>query len=238
MIISKQYIIANQESERFHDLVVELSYFSKIIPEQEFIYKYYLANISSSIREQYTAPRTLHKIALANHYHYTEETMRSSTLALALNHLECLRLSSNRNPEEWTLICEDDIFIDNKNNFESMFSEIINKMPSDADIVWVSSGKKPLDASFMDVAGCLPKNPMILINNYFWKVSLSRYTDCILVKNSAAKELVNRFLTYKIAMPIDWEYNYILSIDDKVKSYWLHPAIIMQNPKFVDRPSH
>lgn len=238
MLISKQYIIAKKESERFHDLEMELSYFKKFISDQELVYKYYAANIDSSIRTKYTAPRTLHKIALANHYHYSEEIMGASTLALALNHLECLRMSADRNPDEWTLICEDDIFIPDKDNFESNFLNAINTIPLNADILWLSSGKKPLDASFMDITGRTATKPIDVLNNHFWKVSLSRYADCILIKNSSAKEVVNRLLTYKIAMPIDWEYNYILSIDDNIKSYWLHPAIIIQNPKFVDRPSH
>jgi hypothetical protein len=232
MIITNQYIIANQNSERFKDLEIELSYFSQFIPNQTFVYKYSSENITESIRKEYTAPRTLHKIALANHYHYTEENIGSSSIAVVLNHLECLNLAAHGDPDGWSLICEDDIFIVNKENFKIEFLAMFENRPKDAEIIWVSSGKKFLDASFRDVTGRSYHKPFKIVNNNFWKINLSRYADCILINNRIALEIANRIIKYKIAMPIDWEYNYILGIDNKINSYWLSPAIVMQNPKF------
>jgi hypothetical protein len=225
--------IASETSERFYILQRELALLEQICGAKTlYMYKYDTANIPTEMYEKYYGlmPYQARPIPKLEYFPF----FPTRAFAVVLNHIECLKHISNLNPNNWSIICEDDIFIEDKTSFENKFWSIFNGKPSDADILWISSGKKNLNCTYRDMVG---KDPDPSLNydkdKLFYKIPQSRYADCILIKNSAAHTICKLAEKYKINYPIDWEYNFWLIADPSLNSYWVQPAIIQQNPKFL-----
>ena len=229
------YVIADRSSNRYEKLQNELACLARFVVSNNNIhttYKYKKDSITDIDYDKYwTWPDDrISKIGWSEGICI----LNKISFSLCLNHLYCLISIGDKQSDEWSLICEDDIFIPNKDTFDIDFEIILKTVPNDADVVWVSSGKKPLDCTFRNVTGFDNPNPQNLVNDKYLPVNRSRYTDCILIKHSAAKFISQQFLTHKFTTPIDWEYNYILQMYDNIKSYWLTPAIIQQNSEFLN----
>lgn len=234
MILDSIYVIADVNSNRYEKLQNELACLARFVISKAEIHTAY----------KYEA-RSITDVDYYNYWAWPEgramvgwsEGMRmlpKRALAVCLNHLYCLTMIGKQNKtDEWSMICEDDIFIPNKDAFYTDFEAILNTFPEDADILWVSSGKKPLDSTFRNVTGFDYPGTLHLVKDKYIRINRSRYGDCILIKNSIANFIAKQFLIHKFTTPIDWEYNYILQIHDTIKSYWLTPAIIQQNPEFL-----
>lgn len=226
-------IISNKNSERFRDLQNELDYLARFVISRDnilYVYDYDKETITNVDYEQYcTLPNGRIN---ATGWSGSKSKIDKCQLSLCLNHLNCLKLIQSYDQNNWSIICEDDILIPKKELFELNFRSVIDNAPNDAKIIWISSGKKSLNCSFNDVRGFDNPHIPILVNKNFIHIQSSRYTDCILIKNGAAKFLAQKFIEHKFGLPIDWEYNYLLSLYPNIKSYWLTPAIIRQNPKY------
>lgn len=226
-------VIADVASDRFKKLQDELACLARFVSfytDISIVYEYTKDSVTDIDYYNYwTWPDSRAMVGWSEGICILNKT----SFSLCLNHLYCLTKIGNKHPDKWSLICEDDIFIPNKNTFEMDFEEILKSAPNDADILWISSGKKPLNCTFRDVVGCDYPGTIPIKNDKYLLVNRSRYTDCILIKNSVAKFIAEQFLIYRFATPIDWEYNYILQMHDTIKSYWLTPAIIQQNPEFL-----
>lgn len=233
MILDDIYVISDQNSDRFKDLQNELDYLARFVISNDhihYIYEYKASNIDKSHYDKY-ATWPIDRVKYINWDNYNQIIPRD--LSVCLNHLYCLSSIKNNDKNGWSLICEDDIFIENKESFNDQFNNVILNAPQDADILWISSGKKHLECTYKNVCGHDSPINLITVNENFIKVPKSRYADCILLKSQVAGLLEQKFLEYKIATPIDWEYNYILHKNPSIKSYWLSPAIIRQNPKYL-----
>jgi hypothetical protein len=230
--LDKLCIISDQKSERYPILQSELETLTRFVSFNQVRYCYRSAAITDYDYYKYWAwpDDRMSKINWAPESD-NNLMLSEKILSLALNHLFSLKIMSNGDENMWSMVCEDDIQIIDKDNFEKQFNQLWNYIPEDADIIWPSSGKQHPDCSFMDVTGFDPPH-QIEIKNNFAQVARSRYTDCIMIKNKTAKFLLDKFLEHKITTPIDWEYNYIFVLYPELKSYWLSPAIIKQNLNF------
>jgi hypothetical protein len=227
------YVISDKNSDRFKDLQNELDYLARFVISNDnihYIYEYNSSNVDETLYKKYATLPTDRTVCLGWDKH---NKIIPKDLSLCLNHLHCLSLIKNNNKNYWSLICEDDIFVENKEVFNDQFNQMMSNIPQDADIVWISSGKKHLQCTYRNVCGEDSHTNLIAVNENFIKVPRSRYTDCILLRSQVAELLEQKFLEYKIGVPIDWEYNYILHKNPNIKSYWLSPAIIRQNPKYL-----
>jgi hypothetical protein len=228
------YIIADTLSDRYQDLQSELACLARFVSSPDKIryrYPYHTKNISDDHYYSFwTWPDE--RISVTG-WNEGNIMINKKQFSLCLNHLSCLSRISNNNDNNWSLICEDDIYIPNKDSFDTEFAVMINEIPHDADIVWVSTGKKPLDCTYRDVCGYDSPTPLECVNTRFFHIQKSRYTDCILLKRDTAKFLQDKLVEHKIGLPIDWEFNYLLSKYPQIKSYWLMPALIQQNPKYI-----
>jgi len=233
-MIENIYVIADQLSDRYQDLQSELACLARFVSDTNKIRYLYRYNTESISDDHYSSFWTWpeEKIPVTG-WNEGNIILNKKSFSLCLNHLSCLSLISNKHDNHWYLICEDDIHIPKKDTFEKEFTSMMNDIPHDADIVWVSTGKKPLDCTYRDVCGHDSPAQLECINNRFVHIQKSRYTDCILLKRDTAKFLQEKLLEHKISFPIDWEFNYLLSKYSQIKSYWLMPAIIQQNPKYI-----
>lgn len=227
-------VIADHSSVRFPYLESQIKILSQLCNNIEYIYKYTESNIPSEVYKDYYGLFPYYKQPTYK-LNYSEYCSIRG-FAVVLNHLECLMKIDSFNDkcsDDWSLICEDDILIDDMNNFKDKFLDILNNKPNDADILWISSGKKDLNCTYRDVVGSDPDKSLNYDQNTtYWKIPRSRYGDCILLKNSVANKLLSTAKEYKISYPIDWEYTFWLMNDTTINSYWLQPAIIRQNPIF------
>lgn len=233
MMLDSIYVIADVNSNRYEKLQNELACLARFVISKtdiHTIYKYEAGSITDVDYYNYwTWPESRIMVGWSEGICI----LNKISFSLCLNHLYCLTNIGKKQPNGWSMICEDDIFIPNKDAFYTDFENILSDLPDGADIVWVSSGKKPLDCTFRNVTGFDSPTPLNLVKDKYLSVNRSRYTDCILIKNSIANFIAEQFLIYKFTTPIDWEYNYILQMHDTIKSYWLTPAIIQQNPEFL-----
>jgi hypothetical protein len=233
MMLDSIYVIADVNSERYDKLQNELACLARFVISNtniKTIYKYKKDSIRDIDYYRYwTWPDDRETIGWSEGI----KILNKTSFSLCLNHLECLISIMGKEQNKWSIICEDDIFIPNKNTFDTDFVDILTTMPKDADIIWISSGKKPVNCGFRDVTGYDSPEPLDILHNRYLPINKSRYADCILIKHSAAKFIAKKFLIHKFTIPIDWEYNYILNKYDSIKSYWLVPAIIQQNPEFL-----
>lgn len=227
-------VIADKASVRYQDLQSELACLARFVSSPKkikYVYKYHTDNITDlHYYSFWTWPEE--RITVTG-WNEGNIMLDKRWFSLCLNHLYCLSLISNSTNNDWSLICEDDLYIPEKNTFENDFMSMINDMPKDADIVWVSSGKKPLDCTYRNVCGYDSPTPLECTNDRFFHVQKSRYTDCILLKRDTARVLQDKLVENKIGLPIDWEFNYLLSKYSHIKSYWLMPALMQQNPKYI-----
>lgn len=246
MKLDKLCIIADKMSVRYPTLQGELDILTRFVSfnSTRYCYKYQSSSISDYDYYQYwTWPDE--RMAVINWW--PDDSIKSVNMkggslmlpkhsfSLALNHVFALKLMSEGDENMWSMVCEDDLQIPDKDNFENDINQLLTTIPDDADIIWPSSGKKNLDCTYADVCGFDPSEPITTINNFF-NISRSRYTDCILIKNKTAKFLADKLLEHRIATPIDWEYNYLLKLYPHIKSYWLSPAIFKQNLDFETKP--
>ena len=233
MILDDIYVISDKTSDRFKDLQNELDYLARFVISKDnihYVYEYEESDMDEKYYEQYA---TLPIDRMFSIGWGKNAPIIPRALSVCLNHLYCLSSIKNNNKNGWSLICEDDIFIENKENFNDQFNYTISNAPQDADILWISSGKKHLECTYRNVCGYDSPKDLITVNENFMEVPKSRYADCILLRSQLAGLLEQKFLEYKIGTPIDWEYNYILHNNPNIKSYWLSPAIIRQNPKYL-----
>ncbi len=229
MKLDQLCIISDNKSVRYAELQGELEILTRFVffNNINYIYKYDYKTLTDYDRSMFST-NAIDRIIRLN---YSEGQITDRSLAVCLNHLEALtKIGFDSDPNLWSIICEDDIYIANKSSFENELCDL-TALPNDAGIVWISSGKKPLDSTFRDVTGFdyvdCPKPVGRYVN-----IQRSRYADCILIKNETAKFIANKFIEHKFATPIDWEYNYLFSLYPQIISYWMMPALIQQNPKF------
>lgn len=247
MNLDQLCIIADDKSDRYIELQGELEILTRFVflNSIDRIYKYDYRELSDSDRSKYSTNAS-DRIAKLN---YTEGYIPDRALCVCLNHLTALeKIAQNPDPNQWSMICEDDIYIPNKSTIENDLQELNKNLPNDADLLWISSGKKSLDSTFRNVSGfdlsvILQQRSILMpsifstepkiINERYIEIPRSRYADCILIKNHIAKFIAEKFMEHKFATPIDWEYNYILTLYPQIVSYWMIPAILQQNPKFL-----
>lgn len=231
-ILDKITIISDQKGDRFDSLIEEIDVLRNLSEDIEYIYKYSVSSLGSDIYQKYCGilPYNRPKI----HKLIRSEYMSPKAFALAMNHVECLNIISKCDESKWSMVCEDDVYIPDKSNFLNQFIDLMTTKPSDADIIWISSGKKDLGCSYRNITGHDPLEEL----NYkhtekYCKIPESRYTDCILIKNSVSHILLDSINKYMISYPIDWEYNFLLKFHPNINSYWLQPSIIRQNPLYL-----
>lgn len=226
-------IITDTASDRYKDLQNELACLARFVisPSKiKYLYKYYEANIADDHYYGFwTWPED--RISVTG-WPKGNNMLNKRLLSLCLNHLCCLTTVGFNKDNSWSLICEDDFYIPNKQTFEEEFSSVLKDCPEDADIIWISSGKKSLNCTYRNVCGYDSKTEPEIVNDRFMHVQKSRYADCFLIKSNAAKFLQEKLISHKIGLPIDWEFNYLLSIYPQIKSYWLTPAIVRQNTSY------
>jgi len=225
--------IADKGSVRFQDLLEQISIIQGICGSICYTYKYNESNIDNNLFYSYYGlpPFNRNPVYKLSYKEY----FSTRAFAVVLNHLESFKIVSKKDPNNWSMICEDDILIDDKNNFANNLELIFNDKPQDSDILWVSSGKRDLNCTYRNITGEDPSSSLnYKCDTRFFKVSESRYADCVLLKNSVAEKFLKEAEIYKISYPIDWEYNFWLKNNPQINSYWLQPAIIRQNPKFLN----
>ncbi len=232
-MLDSVYVIADVSSERYEKLQNELACLARFVVSDTKIHTVYKYDRNSISDIDYYNYWTWPDKRIEMGWSEGICILNKISFSLCLNHLYCLTQIAKGQSDQWSIVCEDDIFIPNKNTFDTDFEDVLKTIPDDSDILWISSGKKPLNCTFRNVTGFDSVHPLHLINNKYLSVNRSRYTDCILIKNSTAQFIAEQFLIHKFATPIDWEYNYILQMHDTIKSYWLTPAIIQQNPEFL-----
>lgn len=234
VVLDNICIIADILSSRYRDLQNELACLTRFVisPSKiKYLYKYYESNITDNHYYSFwTWPEE--RISVTG-WLEGNIILNKRLLSLCLNHLCCLTVVGQNHGNNWSLICEDDFYIPNKKTFTEDFLSIISDCPDDADIIWISSGKKPLDCTYRNVCGYDSQTELTIVNDRFVHVQKSRYADCFLIRSNAARFLQEQLISNKIGLPIDWEFNYILQTHPEIKSYWLTPAIVRQNPAYL-----
>jgi GR25 family glycosyltransferase involved in LPS biosynthesis len=231
-LLDNACFIADRQSIRYKDLKEQVLTIKNICKKIHYVYKYNESNIDYISYYNYCglSPFTRSIVKKLSYKEYFSKR----ALAVALNHLESFKIIASCSSEGWSMVCEDDIVIINKDSFINDINKLLDSKPTDADMLWISSGKKEPNATYKNITGKNP-SPVLKYNVdiKFFKVSESRYADCVLIKNKIAEKLLNEARIYKISYPIDWEYNFWLKNNTEINSYWLQPAIIRQNPKFM-----
>lgn len=231
-ILDKVCFIADSKSKRFVSLKEQISIVRNICENIYYIYKYNTENIDNDTYCRYYGLKPFNRNTIHKLDH--KELFTTRAFAVVLNHLECFSIISKSDPEQWSMICEDDILIHNKENFIDSMVSLMNEKPENAELLWISSGKKEINCTYRNITGHDPDPKLDYnINTRFCKIPESRYADCVVIKNSLAIKLITLANQYKISYPIDWEYNFWLKIDPSIHSYWVQPAIIKQNPEFM-----
>jgi hypothetical protein len=229
MIITNIYAIYDDNYIRTPDLLPQLGLLKELTLCNSITQIYKESNDQNN--ELFTPINDDRKGAINLSWLSSNYELSNVSKSLCINHLECLKLASENNADEWSIIIEDDILLINR--FAEIFNEIIDVLPNDCNVLFPTSGKWPL------YYGLNEHTPLINLNRYekythiiqnikfeFIKISASRCSDFILIKNKAAKFIFNKMIEHKIALPIDWDYK------DVLQSYWLTPAICQQNPKY------
>jgi hypothetical protein len=117
--LDKLCIISDQKSERYTILQSELETLTRFVSFNRVRYCYRSAPITDYDYYKYWAwpDDRMSKINWApesgNHLMLSEKI-----LSLALNHLFSLKIMSNGDENMWSMVCEDDIQIIDKDNFE------------------------------------------------------------------------------------------------------------------------
>lgn len=236
MIITNIYAIYDDKYIRTQDLLPQLGLLKELTSCNSITQIYKESNYQNN--ELFTPINDDRKNAINLSWLSSNYELSNVSKSLCINHLECLKLASENNDDEWSIIVEDDILLINR--FSDFFNKILDVLPNDCNVLFPTSGKWPLYYGINEHISLRNLNRyekyIHMIQNIkfeFLKISASRCSDFILIKNKVAKFIFNKMIEHKIALPIDWEYNYILTTyKDVLQSYWLTPAICQQNPKY------
>lgn len=230
-MIDSVCFIANATSPRFPYLQQQVSIIQDVCSDISYIYKYSETNIDTEIYKKYYGLLPYNRRGVLKLSYQEPFTVRA--FAVVLNHLECFKHISTKDPNGWSLICEDDIVINSPDSFKKDISLISTDKPANSDILWISSGKRNVDCTYKNITGQDP-DPKINYNQNqkYCRISESRYADCVLIKNNIVSIFLKNAEEYKISYAIDWEYNFWLKINPYINSYWVQPALIKQNPQF------
>ncbi len=165
-----------------------------------------------------------HEKTIPLNYHYKEpyRKIKQSEISLSYKHIYIYK-EIIKNKIETALILEDDVILDC--NFIKKFNFLLSKTPEDWDVIFIGSG-----------CGLRVNKDKIQVNQYSYlkKHPASKCTDSYVIKKSAVAKIIPK--TSSISMPIDFELNYWMFINN-LNVYWWEPPIVRQGSQIRMFPS-
>lgn len=236
-MINSIYGIYDTGSIRYNDLIEQLDTLKQFSPNNDIVRVY--TDAHDIEEDQFVSINEDRRKLVYLNWIPQNFKLSEASKSLITNHIKCLKLASCGDPNSWSIIIEDDILL--VNHFHNTFKHIITNLPDDCNVLFPTSGKWPLHYSINEHRSManLSRNTRYIHNidnkNFeLLKISASRCTDFILIKNTAASFILEKMILNRTALPIDWEYNYILTkYKDILHSYWITPALVRQNSKYL-----